>query len=117
MKDIIIALILVAATIGLIYMIRLLTADFQSVCKRPRVELRIYFDQNCECLEYNLDRIFSCSALREVDLRVTVVDCVATDESCQWLKALRSKLKKDFEITLEDERDGTAEHCDDKRNG
>lgn len=117
MRDIILALILIAATIGLIWIIRLLSAGFRTACSRPRVELRVFFDQNCECLEYNLDRMYSSAALRETDLRVVIVDCVATKESRQWLNALSMKLKKDFEIVTEDESDGTAEHCDYKGNG
>lgn len=117
MRDIIIALILIAATISLIWVIRLLSADFHKECSRPHAELRIYFDQNCECLEYSLGRMYSSSALRETDLRVVIVDCVATKESRQWLGALKAKLKKDFEIVTEDESDGTAEHCNDKGNG
>lgn len=117
MRDIIFAFILIAATIGLIWLIRIMSADFRGSCRRPRVELRVFFDQNCECLEYSLDRIYSSVALRETDLRVVIVDCVATEESRQWLKALSVKLKKDFEIIAEDESGGTAEYCDDKGNG
>ena len=116
MRDFIFALILIAATIGLIYLIKLLSGSFGGTCSRPRVDIRIFFDKNCECLEYNLDRIYSCTALREVDLTVTVVDCVATEESRQWLRALSVKLKKDFKIVTEDESGGTAEYCYDKGN-
>lgn len=117
MKDIIIALILIAVTVGLIWLIRLLTADLRGVCSRPRVELKIFFDKNCECLEYVLGRMYSSAALRDTELKVTVVDCVATDESRKWLSALRVKLKRDFVITAEDESGGTAEYCNDKGNG
>ena len=117
MRDIVFSMILIAATIVLIYIIRLLTSGLRSECRRPRVELKFFFDQNCECIEYNLDRIYSSSLLREVDLQVTVVDCVGTDESSRWLRALRTKLKKDFEIVMEDQSDGTAEYCYYKRNG
>ena len=117
MKNIVFAFILIAATVALIWLIRLLTSGLNSPCSRPRVALMIYFDKNCECLEYNLDRIYSSPALRDVELQVTVVDCVATEESSQWLKALGAKLKKDFDIITEDESDGAAEYCYDQRNG
>ncbi len=106
MRDIIFSVILIAATIGLIYIIRLLSADFQNVCERPRADMRIYFDRSCECLEYMLGRIYSCSSLSDLNLRITIVDCIGTSESRQWLLALRTKLRRDFDIVLEEECDG-----------
>lgn len=117
MKDIVFTVVLIAATIGLIYLIRLLSADFRRVCQRPRADFKVYFDENCECLEYYLDRVFSCLELRDFDLRVTVVDRVGTLESRQWLGALRAKLKRDFYIITEDDSDGSAKDSDDKRDG
>ncbi len=107
MRDIIFSAILIAATVGLIYLIRLLSSDIGSECVRPRADMRIYFDRSCECLEYTLSRLYVCSALRELDLHVTVVDCIATPESRQWLLTLRTKLKRDFEIVTEEKSDGT----------
>ena len=116
MRDIIIAIVLIAVTVGLIYIIRLLSASFQSLCNRPRAELSLYFDQDCECLEYTLGRLFSSAAFREVDIKLTIIDCVGTPESRQWLEALRTKLKWDFEIIGEVGQNGAPKCSDNKRN-
>lgn len=117
MRDLTIAFILIFATVGLIILIRLLTPVFRNSCRGPRVELKVFFDKNCECLEYSLARIYSCPALRDSELSVTVADCIGTEESALWLETLRKKLKKDFIIVTEEESGGESEYRDHKRDG
>lgn len=116
MRDIITASVLIAATVGLICLIRLLSSGLGSVCKGPRVDLIIYFDINCECLEYDLAKIYSCAALKGAQLSVSVIDCVGTPESARWLEALRKKLKKDFDIITEEKSDGKSKYRDGQGN-
>ncbi len=116
MTDLLIASVLIAATVGLICMIRLFVSGKKSACSRPSAELVIYFDENCGCLEYILGRIYSCSALNDLDLKVIVFDAVGTEESAEWLEALKRKIKQDFTVILEEERDGRKEHGYNKRN-
>lgn len=108
MRNLIITLVLLTSTIALICLIRLLTVLFRPRLKRPRVELRVFFDDSGGCLEYLLGRMFSAGCFRDTDLRVTVIDCVNTEESRQWLSALRVKLRREFNI--EKCRDG--EKCE-----
>ena len=103
MNNLIFVFAIIAATVGLIYLIRLFSAGLQGGCRRPRAELRISYGSDCECLEYYLGRIFRCPELRDTDLSVTVVDLINTGESRKWLEALRSKLKWDFEVITEEE--------------
>lgn len=103
MKDLVITLALIAATVAVICLIRLLTLSFREVCRRPRAALRLYFDSDCECIEYILGRIYSSSAMKELELSVTVIDCVATEDSRRWLYELRKKIGKDFLIITEEE--------------
>lgn len=120
MRNLIITLILLTSTIALICLIRLMTALFRPQSKRPRVELRVFFDDTGGCLEYLLGRMFSAGCFRDADLQVTVIDCVNTDESRRWLDALRVKLRRDFNIERLDildgekcERTGERQHGDD----
>ena len=115
-KDIIIALALIAVTAALIGIIRLFISAVKIPCKTPKAELRIYYDSDCECLEYTLERIYSCGELGQLDLRVLVVDRIGTEYSREWLKALRRKIKRDFKIVLEDESGGREEYGDGLRN-
>lgn len=110
MRNLVITLILLASTILLICLIRLLTAVFKPRPSRPRVELRIFFDDAGGCLEYLLGQMFSAGCFRNTDLRVTVIDCVNTEDSRQWLSALRVKLRRDFDIVTLDGMDG--EKCE-----
>lgn len=110
MRNLIITLILLTSTIALICLIRLLTALFRQQPRRQRVELRVYFDDTSGCLEYLLGKMFSSGCFRDTDLRVTVIDCVDTEESRQWLSALRVKLRRDFDIERLDRLGG--EKCE-----
>ena len=107
MRDVVFSAILIAAAVGLIFIVRLLTSDFRPSCPRPRADMTVYFDSGCECLEYILEKIYSSSALRGLDLHITVADRIATPESGQWLEALRKKLKRDFDIVPEEKSGGT----------
>lgn len=116
MRDLVFSLVLILATVGFIALIRLVTGGIKSPCSRPTGVLKVYFDENCECLEYTLGRILNSTALTSLNLRVTVVDKINTEESRKWLTELQRKLARDFEIETEGDRDGTAD-SDDKRNG
>lgn len=118
MHNLIITLILIAATIALICVIRLLTALFRTVPMRQRVDLTVYFDDSSGCLEYLLGKMYSSNCFRGADLWVTVVDCIDTEESRKWLKSLRVKLRRDFEIVKYKEGEkcestGKHQHGDD----
>lgn len=109
MRDIVFTFVIILATVGLIALIRFVTKGMKTRCRRPSGELRIFFDENCECLEYTLGRILNSSALDSLELRVIVVDTVNTDDSRKWLYELRRKLSYDFETETEDDRNGIAD--------
>ena len=98
MRELLFTVVLILATAGFIALIRLVTKGMTGTCSRPCVELRIIFDEHCECLEYTLGRIYKSPALSATDLQVIVVDKINTEESVEWLSELRKKLKADFEI-------------------
>lgn len=102
MRDLIISLILVASTIALICIIRLLTDFLRPAAPRTRVDISVYFDESEGCLEYSLGKIYTSPCFRDADLRVTVVDCINTEESRRWLETLRVKLRRDFEISAKE---------------
>lgn len=117
MRDIAVLLILLASTIALIGLVRLLTSLLSPDKKRIKAEVRVYFDDSDSCLEYTLGRMYSASAFKNADLHVAVVDCVDTDESRQWLEALKRKLRRDFDIVKEGENNGRLQSGDNKRHG
>ena len=98
MREVLFTVGLILATAGFIALIRFVTRGMIGSCSRPSAELRIVFDEHCECLEYTLGRICKCPALSGVDLKVIVVDTVNTEASAEWLSELRKKLKMEFEI-------------------
>lgn len=112
MRDIVFTFVLILATVGLIALVRIATKGMRDICKRPKAELRIVFDENCECLEYTLGRVIHSSVLDSLDLRVVVIDSINTCESSRWLGGLRRKLGYDFDIETEVDRDGIADSND-----
>ena len=109
MRDIVFTFVIILATVGLIALIRLATKGLKDQCRRPKAELRIFFDENCECLEYTLGMMLNSSALESLNLRVVIVDTVNTDDSRKWLCELRRKLGYDFDTETEDDRNGIAD--------
>lgn len=109
MRDIVFTFVLILATVGLIALVRLATKGMKAACHRPNAELRIVFDENCECLEYTLSRILNSAVLDSLNLRVVVVDSINTRESLRWLGELRRKLDYNFDIETEEDRNGIAD--------
>lgn len=98
MKEILFTLILLAATVAMIALIRLIIGIQKPRCPGPKAELRIIYDENSECLEYTLGRILDSSALENMDLKIIIVDTIDTCESARWLAELRHKLGAEFII-------------------
>ncbi len=118
MRDIIITAAVLAAMALLIYSLKLLTAGAnKGRCARPKAEFILFYEADCECIEYDLSRVFSSPALGGFELTVKIVDKINTDDSRRWLEALKEKTKRDFEIITEEERHGTANQSYDKRDG
>lgn len=106
MRDILFTAAILFATAALIILLRAFTKNIGSACKRPHAELTVYFDENCECLEYTLGKLIRSSELRGLELSLSIVDTLNTEESRRWLTELRKKLGADFEILTEGERNG-----------
>lgn len=101
MPDLIFILILTASTAVLIALIRLAVGLLKRPCEKPEAELRVFFDDGCECVEYTLSRFVKSPALRDFRLHLTVVDRIGTLESEAWLNELKRKLGFDFIIETE----------------
>ncbi len=65
---------------------------------RPQAEIRIFFESDCECFEWLIEKLKESKAVRNCKAKLIVVDKVRTEESEQWLKSLQKKLNGAFEI-------------------
>ena len=115
MRDFIFTLVIIAATALLIYVIRFLTRGQRTRCVRPRAKLILYYETDCECIEYDIEKVLSSPAMTGFELSLRVVDVINTPESRAWLEELRKKTGVDFEI-VEAEDNGKRKYRDDKRD-
>lgn len=105
MPDIIFTAALILFTALLIALCRFAAGFIGTPCHRPSAELRLYFDENCECIEYTLGKIAKSRALSDYDLKIVIVDRICTEESRMWLSELKRKLRLDIIIETEADRD------------
>ncbi len=65
---------------------------------RPQAEIRIYYESECECFEWLVERMKESKAVRDCKARLIVVDSVRTEESRKWLLSLQKKMNGAFDI-------------------
>ncbi len=65
---------------------------------KPQAEIRIYFESDCECFEWLVERMKESKAVRDCKARLIVVDSVRTEESRKWLESLQKKMENAFDI-------------------
>ena len=99
MPDIIFAAILIVSTAFLIAAIRFAVSFTEGDRPKPKADLRLYYDEDCDCFEYVLDR--ALRAFSRFDLNLTIVDNIGTNESERWLYELSKKLGAEFIIETE----------------
>ncbi len=107
MTDLIFTCAVIFSALLLIGIVRILSASVNSRTngKGPKAELRIICDEDAGCLEYILGRIIGSKELSELDLKIVLLDRICTDESREWLLALKRKTGADFEIESEESPD------------
>lgn len=96
--ELIIALAIVLGTLAAIMLIRLFVKRAECAISKPPMEITLYYDSECECFEMLVSRLINSGAVRQFDLKLTVVDLEKTCESAKWLYRLQKKLDYRFDI-------------------
>ncbi|MCC8196206.1 MAG: hypothetical protein LUG23_09220 [Oscillospiraceae bacterium] len=99
-------MVLIKLAIGLLFVlavflaVELINEHFcrKETTMKPQAEIRIYFESDCECFEWLVEKLKESGAVRDCKARLIVVDSVKTDESRKWLESLQKKMGNAFEI-------------------
>ncbi|MCD7824277.1 MAG: hypothetical protein LUG86_09750 [Oscillospiraceae bacterium] len=99
-------MVLIKLAIGLVFVLVVFLAVElinENYCRKettfkPQAEIRIYYESDCECFEWLVERMKESKAVRDSKARLIVVDTVRTEESRKWLMSLQKKMNGAFEI-------------------